>query len=161
MESTTLQEASATEFVIWWLDFGAWKLAAALGAETAPWPDYLKREFMRLEDRPGNGQLWVSSEFNRSIIGWLRKDPISVAVPSVYEEIGRRYGGILVRRSDAHHILSWPGFVSDENLCPLATVLHEPRMVPGEGELSPALAFVREPTLAGTDDDTSKEGSML
>jgi hypothetical protein len=101
-----------TGFAIWWLDQRACELAGALGAESASWPEYIQREFRSRFGRAGRGRLWVAPGLEFSGIEWKDGEP-------AYDAVGDDCGGIVIRREDAHHVLSWPGFVSDENLRPL------------------------------------------
>ena len=102
------------EYVIWWLDQSACELAGALGARDAPWPEYIKREFSSRCGRAGRGRLWLAPEIELTGgIPWKDGDP-------AYDAVWRGCGGIVIRREDARHVLSWPGFVSDLDMRPIA-----------------------------------------
>jgi hypothetical protein len=104
---------SENTYVIWWLDQSAHELAAALGAPSASWPAYIQSEFLSRQGRAGRGRLWIAPEIEFDGIAEWRDGDLA------FNAVGRDCGGIVIRRSDAHHVLSWPGFVSDEGLRPL------------------------------------------
>ncbi|MBY3157365.1 hypothetical protein HFO56_34125 [Rhizobium laguerreae] len=91
--------------VIRWLDQANYELAEYLGAKEAAWPEYLKSGFDSRVGRVGGGRLWVALEIDFTGIEW-KED-------RAYDVIGKDYGGIVVRKSDAHHVLAWPGVVTD------------------------------------------------
>jgi hypothetical protein len=99
------------EVVVWWLDQASCNLAAAFGAPDAKWPNYIKAEFDSRWGRPGQGRLWIASEIDFDGMEW--------GEGQIYTMIGERFGGIVVRKSDAHHVLSWPGIVTDIHMKPL------------------------------------------
>jgi hypothetical protein len=100
-------------YVIWWLDQSAHELASALGAPSRSWPGYIQSEFTSRRGRAGRGRLWIAPEIKfGGIADWQDGNP-------AFDAVGRDCGGIVIRRSDAKHVLSWPGFVSDEGLRPL------------------------------------------
>lgn len=97
------------DYVIWWLDEAAYKLAEAFGAATADWPEYIQREFKSRGGRPGRGRLWVPLEFKFEGITWREGTP-------EFDEVGKDCGGIVIKREDAHHLAGWPGFITDDQL---------------------------------------------
>ncbi|MCV9964233.1 hypothetical protein OIU34_20315 [Pararhizobium sp. BT-229] len=99
------------DVVIWWLDQPAYELAEAFGAGHADWPQYIKNEFESRCGRPGNGRLWIASEIDFDGMEWGEGPAFAM--------IGAKSGGIVVRKSDANHILSWPGIVTDVHMKPL------------------------------------------
>jgi hypothetical protein len=99
------------DVVVWWLDQPATELAVAFGAQNADWPQYIKNEFQCKWGRTGNGRLWIASEIDFNGMEW--------GEGSSFDLISARCGGIVVRRSDAHYILSWPGIVTDIHMKPL------------------------------------------
>ncbi|MBY3432778.1 hypothetical protein HFN89_01130 [Rhizobium laguerreae] len=99
------------DVVIWWLDQPSYELAEAFGAPNVEWPEYIQAEFDSRGGRPGNGRLWIASEIDFDGMEWDEG--------ASFDMIDKRCGGIVVRKSDAHHILSWPGIVTDIHMKPL------------------------------------------
>lgn len=100
------------QYAIWWLNQRACELAVALGADTSTWPEYIKEEFDSRVGRPGNGRLWVPQDFEFPGIEWKDGD-------AAFDAVAKDCGGIVILRTDAHHVLSWPGFVSGADLRPI------------------------------------------
>jgi hypothetical protein len=96
------------QVVIWWLNQSDHEMVSLL-CEDAEIPQYIIKEFNSRVGRAGRGRLWIPEEIKFAGIKWQDDDPI-------FDAVGDSYGGIVIHRCDVHHIVSWPGFVTDENL---------------------------------------------
>jgi Histidine kinase-, DNA gyrase B-, and HSP90-like ATPase len=106
----SIEQSQQSDCVIWWLDQPAYELVTVLlkGVDVL-WPKYLMGEFISRGGRAGHGRLWVPQELTFPPLHWEYGNP-------VYDAIGQDCGGVVIRREDAHHVLAWPGFVTDRNL---------------------------------------------
>lgn len=100
-----------TKYVIWWLDQSAYEMAVVLGAPHPSWPEYITVLF----PEPGKITEYLEKiqtvEFHNVLDKHWYKDGSIIKPPRAY--------GMMIKRSDIHHVLSWPGYVSDETLMPI------------------------------------------
>lgn len=105
---------AAEDLVIWWVDQPAAEAIQYItGLEEGTLPDtvpeYLRDEYRSRYDRAGRGRLWVADEFGEvSVSPW--PDTLLGRL------LGERYGGIVMRRGDLHHIQGYPRIITDLKL---------------------------------------------
>lgn len=104
---------------IWWLNQADVNAAKALGAEMAAWPEYILDEFVSRDGRPGRGRFWCGSALEKETgINFENLKEVTGTYDFICEP-NNNYGGIVIRMRDVHHVLGWPGFLTDIHMRPL------------------------------------------
>lgn len=102
-EQKIIDTSARTDVLVWWLSQDE---CEAIGDELADdAPAYLCLEYRSRLGRPGRGRLWVDDQFDDVGIPWDTTKPAS--------RLAGERGGIVIWASDAAHVFSLPGFLTD------------------------------------------------
>lgn len=101
-----IDSTERTDLLIWWLSQDECEAIGHYPPGSVP--EYIRLEYRSRLGRNGRGRLWVPSQFGAVGIHWDTTKPAT--------RLAEKRGGIVIFASDAVHVFSLPGFLTDLKL---------------------------------------------